>query len=154
MTLPYFPLTQFGDYFVNGRMFHNDCAYLRFYKKSLKDRVQDFVISFHEDQTNIETILSTTLELFQRLMQKFEDKQVLARLVAKVNFLHINKEKDEVSERCYHFPSYSCEKVREVDDFYQRHMLKIADRLNSFNHDGSNLLIKNVEHVHILISFT
>ena len=134
-----------------GTLFLSDCADLKFYKQSLKGAVQDYIISFIEDQTDLPQIISTTMQLFEQLMNKFKDRRVSARLVAKVNFIHINQQTGEMEERSYHFPSFSCEKVIHVKDFYERHMNKIASRLISFNCHGSNLLLKNIAHIHILL---
>ena len=132
--------------------FHNSCANLKFYKQSLKGVVQDFVISFDEEHTDIFLALNNTLDLFRQLIEtNFKDKTVSARLVAKVNFIHVNQETGQLDERSYHFPSYSCEKVFDVQDFYERHMTKIAQRLHDFN-ETSNLLIKNIAHIHILLN--
>ena len=134
--------------------FRNDCAYLNFYKQSLKGRIHDYQISFNEEQTQIEKIVPLTLDLFQQFIKSVEDKPFLhARLVAKVNFIHANPMTDKTEERSYHFASYKCEPVFDVEEFYQRHMLKIVERLHKFNQNGSNLLMKNIAHIHIQCSF-
>ena len=133
-------------------LFHNDCAYLYFYDKSLRGKVQDFSIDFYEDQTDMEQILQFALDLFQQLMESFVDKVVVGRLVAKVNFIHFNNETDENEVRHLHFSSHSCEKIENNVDFFKRHLTKIASRLDFFNANGSNLLIKNIEHLHILLT--
>lgn len=135
--------------------FRNECSYLNFYKKSLKGVTEDYQISFNEDQHNIERIVPLTLDLFQQLLDSLQDKApVHARLVAKVNFIHLNNVTQEEKERAYHFASYRSEHVDDVENFYRRHMKKIASRLDSFNVNGSNLLIKNIAHIHIQCNFT
>ena len=57
-----------------------------------------------------------------------------------------------MEERFYHFSSYQSEKVYDVNDFFERHMTKIASRFDSFNTNGSNLLIKNIAHIHVLLT--
>ena len=134
--------------------FRNDCAYLNFYKESLKGTIQDYQISFNEEQDTIEKIVPLTLDLFQQLVKSMEGKPPLyARLVVKVKFFHVNYVTSRTEERSYHFSSYKSERVNDVNDFYQRHMEKIAERLQAFNMNGSNLLIKNIEHIHIQCSF-
>ena len=44
------------------------------------------------------------------------------------------------------------EKVYDVNEFFVRHMTKIASRLDSFNVNGSNLLLKNIAHVHVVLT--
>ena len=72
----------------------------------------------------------------------------------KVNFIHFNSQSDEQSLRTYYFPSYKAEQIEDVEDFYVRHMTKIASRLDSFNHNGSNLVIENVECIFIQLTLT
>ena len=134
--------------------FRNDCAYLTFHKQSFKGRIQDYQISFNEEQKDIKKIVPLTLSLLQQFVKSVEDKPPLhARLVAKVNFIHVNPMMNEVEERSYHFASYRMERVDDVEDFYQRHMQKITERLHTFNQNGSNLLMKNIAHIHIQCNF-
>ena len=100
----------------------------------------------------MEHVLFITSDLFKQLIESFGDKKIVARLVAKVKFLHVNNISNETEDRCYHFASYSSESVYDADDFFQKHMTKIASRLDSFNANGSNLMIKNIVHIHILLT--
>ncbi len=128
--------------------FSNEFGKLCFYKSSLKGKVQDYVISFNEHQTQFELILGDTLNLVQMLFEKFKDKIIKARLIAKVRFLN------KVGDIYYHhFPSYQAEIVYDVNDFFIRHMEKIASRLDNFNEKGSNLLIDSIDHIHIALTF-
>lgn len=127
----------------------NDCAFLKLYKRSQKGTVHDYCISFKSEQQDIAHVLSITKDLFLKLMSK---QFLKARLVAKVCFIHFNNITNETEERYYHFPSYQSEAVSNAEEFYQRHMEKIASRLDSFNKGGSSLVIKNIEHIHILLS--
>lgn len=130
--------------------FHNDCAFLKFHKKSFKGLVRDYQISFNEMQRSVEDVVPLTLDLFRQLIESFKDSQIVkVRLVAKVNFTHVNSLTKETEDRSYHFASLSSERVDDVEDFYHRHMRKIAERLEMFNRNGSNLLIKNIGHIHI-----
>lgn len=132
--------------------FHNDCAFLDFHRLSAKGIFQDFIISFNEEQTSIQKILDITLDLFQQLVEKFSDKVISARLIAKVNFIHVNNVTNEIEERFYHFPSFKSETVYDANEFFIRHMTKIASRLDSFNINGSNLLLKNIAHIHVVLT--
>ena len=129
--------------------FRNDCAVLNFHKESVKGRVKDYQVSFNDEQREIQRLIPLTLDLFRQLVDTFTEGRLHARLIAKVNFSHVNPLTDEVTERAYHFASYKSEKVSDVNEFYQRHMRRIAERLDSFNINGSNLLIKNIAHIHI-----
>ena len=130
----------------------NDYGELDFYKESLKGVVQDYVISFNAKERDIQMIVDKTLDLIQLLFNKFRNETVRARLIAKVNFIHVNDEQQIVENRSYHFPSYHSEVVRDVNDFFIRHMMKIATRMETFHANGSNLIIDNIEHIHIALS--
>ena len=133
--------------------FSNSFACLSHHKSSLRGVVQDYVLNFNSLQFQIEdTIVTATLELIEQLVSSLNGKRVLGRLVAKVNYTHINSLTNETSDRAYHFPSYSLEEIEDVEDFYTRHMTKIIMRMDSFNNNGSNLMIKNIEHIHIQLS--
>ena len=131
--------------------FKNDSACLELYKEAFKNKVQDFIISFNEEQTSIENVLQVTSNLFRQLINSYDNSRIYARLVAKVKFIHFNSLNEETEERVYHFPSYTYEYVFDTEEFYERHMQKIASRLETFNRNGSNLLIKNIEHLHICL---
>ena len=133
--------------------FSSSFACLRHHKDSLRGKVKDYVISFNEPQQDIEAMIEATFEVVQKLFLTFKDKRICGRLIAKVDYFHFNIEQEKESERSYHFPSYSSEEIMDVYDFFQRHMMKIASRMHSFNANGSNLLIKKIEHIHIQLSF-
>ena len=132
--------------------FSNDCASLNFYKQSSKGICQDYIISFNEEHTSFPEVLYITKDLFEQLIDKFSVYPLKARLVAKVCFIHVNNDTQESEERFYHFSSYQTENVYDPEEFYERHMLKIASRLDAFNQNGSSLLIKNIQHIHICIT--
>ena len=133
--------------------FHNEYGCLAFHKASLKGVIQDYVIHFHEDESDMQLVIAHASDLFQQLMDTFKDRKVFARLIAKINFFHLNNDQEVISERSYHFPSFSSEEVIDAGDFFKLHMLKIASRLDSFNANGSNLLIKNIQHIHMQLAF-
>ena len=130
--------------------FSNDCGILNFHRQSLKGVVQDYVITFHKEQIDMESIIDNTNSLFLDLMKTFTDKIVMGRIVAKIHFNHIGKE--EIEDRFFHFGSYSMEVVENPNEFFKRHMSKIAERLNAFNCHGSNLVIKTISHIHIQLT--
>ena len=133
-------------------LFRNDNAFLKFHKESLRGKTQDYIIHFHKEQMDLQHVLLLTSDLFKQLIESFGNKNLVARLVAKVRFIHVNNMTDEMEERFYHFSSYGNEPVIDADDFFQRHMAKIASRLDSFNVNGSNLMIKNIAYLHIILT--
>ena len=134
---------------VNGK--------LSLYKTSLRGAVQDYVITFTSEECNIQCVIDHTYELFKKLITYYQESNtdISCRLVAKVNFFHVNQVTGEISERSYYFPSCKSEVVvGDIDYFYKTHMLKIAKRLDYFHVNGSNFQIQNIESIHILISKT
>lgn len=132
--------------------FSNSCANLKFYKSSVKGIVHDYCINFNKDYPQIDLVVRDTLELFKQLIESFQGRRITARLVAKVIFIHVNELTQEITERGYHFPSFSTEPVVNVEEFYIRHMQKIANRLDDFHVEGSNLQIKTIAHIHICLN--
>lgn len=132
--------------------FINSLGCLCHHKTSHKGNVEDFVINFNETQSNIEDIVWETVDLIQQLIASFNGKRVKARLVAKINFTHVNPVNENETNRFYHFPSYQAEEIKDVDEFIVKHMTKIASRMDAFNHEGSNLVIKNIDHIHIQLT--
>lgn len=137
----------------NMSSFTNAHACLSHHKTSIRGKIQDYVISFNQNQHDLNEIVNQTCELVEQLFSSFSGKRVSGRLIAKVNFTHFNSETGQDSNRAYHFPSYQSEEVIDVEDFFTMHMMKIASRLDSFNVNGSNLVIKNIEHIHIQLTF-
>ena len=127
----------------------NEHAKLCFHKSSLKNVVQDYVISFNEEEKEIAPLIDKTLYLVKQLFERFPNKTVYARIIAKVNYFHINAHKEIIESRSYYFPSYQAEVVNDVEDFLIRHLTKIASRMNTFNANGSNLLIDKIEYLYI-----
>ena len=134
--------------------FSNQFAYVCHHKTSIKEKVKDYVIKFNTVQQDIESIIPETFELIEQLFHSLDAKKICARLIAKVNFIHFNSLTDEQSLRTYYFPSYKSEQIEDVEDFFVRHMTKIASRLDSFNQNGSNLVIENVECIFIQLTLT
>ena len=132
--------------------FSNEYADLCLHKTSLKGVVRDYVITFHECERAIEPIIGKTLTLVKQLFETCKGKTIRARLIAKVNYHHINDKQEVDDTRSYHFPSYQVEIVNDVEDFFTRHLMKIVSRMDSFNANGSNLLIDRIEHIHIALT--
>ena len=124
---------------------------LCFHRHSLRGTVQDFIITFNEDVGDVETAVSRALELFIQLMDHFKDHTIRARLIAQIQFFNLNSDMEVVGSADYHFASYRAEIVIDPNEFFERHMCKIASRLDEFNEQGSRLLIDHIQHLHISI---
>ena len=134
-------------------MFSNDFATLTLYKSAFHKRAVDYVIRFHSEQSDLEVIISQTFQIVKELIDYYhfeKGKTVSGRLVALVNYYHIHKDDDEIVS--YYHPSYKTEVIEEADNFYFNHMSKIGQRMENFSHDGSNLLIKNIQEIHFHIN--
>ena len=129
----------------------NDIGELCHYKTSLRGLVEDYIITFNELQCQIDCIVNLTYDLFEKLVSEYRKRHsfLKCRIVAKVNFIHVNEVTNTQTERSYYFASCKSENVDDALQFYQSHMLKIASRLESFHENGSNLIIKNIENIHI-----
>ena len=122
-------------------MFSNDFATLTHYKH-FGNKVLDYVIRFHSEQNDLEVIIEHTLDIVKALVQTYRDdnKMVSGRIVVFVKYFHIEKEEDVN----YFHPSYKTEMIDVAETFFSRHMLKLGERMDNFNHHGSNLIIKNI----------
>ena len=127
----------------------NASGKLCLHRQSLRERVQDYIISFDEEVADIQMVVGKTFDLFQQLMNKFKEDEVKARLIAQVSYLRLNDQHEVVGEEDYHFSSYQMEKVMDVSDFYNRHLAKVASRMDAFHQNGSRLLINHIKHIHI-----
>lgn len=131
-------------------MFSNDFATLSEYKVSFRKRNVDYVIRFHTEQTDIHLIIKRSFEIVKQLIEKYqrEDKTIKGRMVALVNYVHTVTEKS-VS---YYHSSFQHEVIEDAVDFFSTHLLKIAERMENMNRHGSNLMIKNIQEIHIHIT--
>ena len=127
----------------------NPSGKLCFYQQSRRGVVQDYVISFNQEIDDIQMVVEKTFDLFQKLIEHFEDDVVKARLIAQVNYSRLNDQHEEVDQEDYHFASYQMEKVEDVEEFYNRHLMKISSRMDTFHQNGSRLVINYIKHIHI-----
>lgn len=130
----------------------NDVADVCEYKTSLKGMFTDYIVTYHRDEMDIVFVLNSTYELFLSIIGLYNKHDVAGRLVAKVNFLQLNQETNEETVYPFHFTSLKTEQIFDPKDFFTRHMYKIAERLDNFCSEGSNLILKNISHVHIHIT--
>ena len=109
------------------------------------------MIRFHSEQDNLDVIVKHTFQVVKELVDYYhyeKGETTSGRLVALVKYFHIDKE-EIVS---YYHPSYQAEVIEEADNFYFHYMLKICERMENFNHQGSNFIMKNVQEIHFHIS--
>ena len=135
---------------TNIEVASNDSANVCLYKESMSGRLRDYQITFKENETSLENVTNKTRDLFMKVVEDNGSVRLLGRLVAEIEFLQIIDDEEET--RTYHISSYRTEEVGDPNDFFTRHMLKIAKRLDNFSRNGSNLLVKSVKHIHILIT--
>ena len=134
-----------------GEIINNQFANLCFYKQSTRGVIQDYIVSFDEEECDIERVIDKSYDLFERLMEHFKDKCVKARLIVQANYLRMNEQHEKIGEEDYHFASYRAEEVLDANAFYKRHMTKIASRMDSFHQNGSRLIMNCIKHIHVAI---
>lgn len=133
----------------------NDYGKINLSKSGFNGILRDYTLKFNEKEMNIDLVLNESLELIQQLFQMLQhpNKRIKARLIANVSYYHVDGVNKIIEERTYHFPSYSAEEVYDVEEFFVRHMQKIISKMDSFHINGSNLVINQIQHIHIPISF-
>lgn len=135
-------------------LFDNDLIEICNYKSSLNGLAQDFIINLKEISNDLTYICTESREIIEKLFKylNFEDNIIRARLVADIEYVHVNNTNEVIEYRNYHFPSLKSEIVNDVNEWLVRHMLKICERIETFNNRGSNLLINKINHIHICIT--
>ena len=128
-------------------MFSKSHATLSHYRTSLKSHIVDYVIRFNDEENDIQQVVNKTSDIVQDLVKHYhvKGKTISARLVARVNYEHVETARNVT----YYHPSYKAEVIDDATEFFITHMLKIGKRMDSFNHNGSNLIIKNIDEIHI-----
>ena len=122
------------------------------HKEGVNGRLQDFVITFDTEPMTVEQVVGWTHRMFHQLMENYEMGTVKVRLVACVRYERLNERHEVIGTERYHFGSYSAEPVDDIDDFYTRHMYKIALHMDVFHKNGSRLKIGGIEAVHINVT--
>ena len=89
----------------------NEFCKLCFHSQSLRGVVQDYIISFEDDEVDLNLVVEKSYDLFEKLMEHFKNKNVKARLIAQINFIRMNDRNEIVGNEDYHFSSYSQERV-------------------------------------------
>ena len=134
-------------------MYSNEEVTLTIYKESASGACRDYVLRFNREQNNIEEIISISSDVVKQLIDMYheEDKRIKGRLVACVCYIRVNSDNAEDTVMYYH-PSYRSEVIEDPQTFFITHMLKIAERMDNFNRNGSKLLIKNITEIHLHVT--
>ena len=130
----------------------NHFGSLGLHRRSTRGVIQDYIITFNEEESDIEGVIDKTYDLFENLMHHFKDSWVKARLIAQVKYLRLNERHEEIGQEDYHFASCRAEEVDDAKEFYVRHITKIASRMDSFHQNGSRLVLNRIKHIHIAIT--
>ena len=126
-------------------MYRSEDATLSLHKESLRGIAQDYVIHFSREERDFEKLIPITLDIVSQLMDSLVGRTIAARLVAVVNYKR-NNSNDNFN---VFYPSYSSEKCTNVTTFLTSHMLRIVERMDSFNQRGSNLYLNKITEIHL-----
>ena len=131
-------------------MYNNEDITLSLHKECFGGAAQDFVMRFKKRETSIKDIVSISSYVVKQVIEMYQRKRkvVFGRLVARVVYTTIHSKEPVV----YYHPSYRMERIHDAEDFYRRHMLKIVNRMDTFNHEGSNLVIEKIDEIHLHFS--
>lgn len=131
-------------------MFSNNRLTLSLHKQCFGGAGQDFVMRFNQCETDINEIISISSNMVKMLIDGYllERKTIKGRLVARVVYISMNSEE----KVAYYHPSYQTEFIHDSEEFFTQHMLKIAQRMEEFNHNGSNLIIEMIDEIHLHFS--
>ena len=131
-------------------MYNNEDITLSLHKECFGGAAQDFVMRFKKRETSIEDIVSISSNVVKQVIEMYQRKRkvVFGRLVARVVYTPIHSEEPVV----YYHPSYQSERIQNAEDFYTRHMMKVVQRMDKFNREGSNLIIENIDEIHLHFS--
>ena len=108
------------------------------------------VIRFNRNQCDIENVIEISSDITKFLIHEFhqKDKTIKGRLVARVCYSRLSTD-EEVT---YYHPSYRSEVIEDAENFFITHMMKIAQRMDDFNRNGSNLIINNISEIHLHVA--
>ena len=131
-------------------MYSNNRLTLSLHKQCFGGAGQDFVMRFNQYETDINDIISISSNLVKMLVNEYLQKQkaVKGRLVARVVYISMNSNEKVV----YYHPSYQTEFIHDGEEFFTQRMLKIAQRMDEFNRNGSNLIIDDIDEIHLHFS--
>ena len=130
----------------------NEFGNLCLHRRSTRGVVQDYIVTFDQEESDIKSVIDKSYDLFEQLMNHFKDVWVKVRLIAQVNYLRVNENHEVIGQEDFHFASYQAEEVFDTKDFYERHMTKIASRMDGFHQRGSRLLLNRFKHIHIALT--
>ena len=122
----------------------NRNATLKHHKNSLRGAVFDFILTFNDEESNVEDIIEIASSLFKELCDSFPGR-LKADLAAKVNYWRGSTDEED----SYFHASSPSEEVIDPMLFFKEHMLRIGSRIDKMNERGSMLVIIAIEEIHI-----
>ena len=116
--------------------------------------VVDYQIVLAEDVTDVHEVVSKTEDLFEAICLFYVGHQWKARLIAQCEYARLNNEGEVTGKETYHHASYHTEwcSILGAAEFYARHMMKIASRIEAFLRNGSSLRFERFKHIHIAVT--
>ena len=131
-------------------MYTNEDLSLSLHKQCFNGASRDFVIRFKKEEACLENVIDISSQIVTQLINHYlrKGKRVKGRIVASVVYLKGNSGENVM----YYHPSYAMEQIFNAGQFYKEHMLKIAQRMDNFNANGSMLLIDRIDEIHLHLS--
>ena len=130
-----------------------DCQ-LQLNRVSARGVVVDYRIVLGPNEGDIERVIAATEDLFGAICSHYINYRWKARLVALCEYERLNNEGEVSGKETYHHASYQSEwcSMWMTEEFYRRHMLKIANRIETFLRNGSSLRLAAFKHIHVAVT--
>ena len=128
---------------------------LALHKYSARGIVADYQMVLPAPNPSIESVIEQTEDLFNRVCSLYtSDYRYKVRLVGLAEYERLNSDGRVIGRETYHHASYQSEwcSSRYSGEFYRRHLLKIANRVDTFLRNGSSLRFIGYKHIHIALS--
>ena len=126
----------------------NRNATLKHHANSLRGGVFDYIITFHQKEYTVDSVIHIASELFKSLCERYDENGLKGDLCAKVTYLRWSTGEEE---HYYHASSPS-DIVMNPTRFFKQHMLRIGSRIENMNERGSNLIITAIVEIHVRMS--
>ena len=121
---------------------------------SVRGTVADYQIILPPNETDIESVITKTEDLFEVICLYYIDQRWKVRLVALCDYERLNNEGEVSGRESYHHASYQSEwcSISQAVGIYRRHMNKIASRIETFLRNGSSLRFSSFKHIHVAVT--
>ena len=131
-------------------MYSNKDLTISLHKQCFDGAAQDLVIRFKNHETSINDIIKISSHIVTELIELYQQRgrNLKGRLVARVVYTSMASDESVV----YYHPSYQSETIHNGNTFYTNHMLKISERMDKFNRNGSSLIIERIDEIHLHFS--